>query len=50
MYLCHLLHVLSMIIESGATCSNVYAYICIDGAVAYMCFCILIATACVIDN
>ena len=51
-YLCHLLHVLCMIIKSDAICTCLHLWtlnICTDGVAVYLCPCILLASACVID-
>ena len=48
----HLLHVLSMIITSGAQSTSVYLNIIIifsNGMAVYMCSCILLAIACLVD-
>ena len=50
-YLCNLLHVLSMIIQSGAICTSVCLctiIICTYGTMVYMCSCILLFIACVL--
>ena len=48
-YLCCLLCVLSVIIESGVICisEHLYANKCTDGMVVYMCQCMLLVTCAV---
>ena len=51
-YICCLFQVLSVIIKFLAisTVVHLYTIICTDGAVEYMCPCILLTIACVINN